>query len=184
MHIYTHLTPQWKGKTGLGVYADGMVEHDSQVGQLLAELKKLGIADNTIVVYTTDNGAELLLWPDGGMIPFHGEKNTTWDGGFRVPMLVKWPGHIKPGGTPDVIQSANGSLRARRRVRGLSSLACGQCVGIHACTGDRGAVPSEFQGIPAAREAGQLQPRSGPAEDAAAIKQLRNGGLEKWGAQT
>ncbi len=85
MHIYTHLTPQWKGKTGLGVYADGMIEHDSQVGQLLAELKKLGIADNTIVVYTTDNGAELLLWPDGGMMPFHGEKNTTWDGGFRVP---------------------------------------------------------------------------------------------------
>jgi arylsulfatase A-like enzyme len=104
MHIYTHLTPQWKGKTGLGVYADGMVEHDSQVGQLLAELKKLGIADNTIVVYTTDNRAELLLWPDGGMIPFHGEKNTTWDGGFRVPMMVKWPGHIKPGGTSnDVI---------------------------------------------------------------------------------
>jgi arylsulfatase len=105
MHIYTHLTPQWKGKTGLGVYADGMVEHDSQVGQLLAELKKLGIADNTIVVYTTDNGAELLLWPDGGMIPFHGEKNTTWDGGFRVPMLVKWPGHIQPGGTSNDIIS-------------------------------------------------------------------------------
>jgi len=105
MHIYTHLTPQWKGKTGLGVYADGMVEHDSQVGQLLAELKKLGIADNTIVVYTTDNGAELLLWPDGGMMPFHGEKNTTWDGGFRVPMLVKWPGHIQPGGTSNDIIS-------------------------------------------------------------------------------
>ena len=105
MHIYTHLTPRWKDKTGLGVYADGMVEHDSQVGQLLAELKKLGIADNTIVVYTTDNGAELLLWPDGGMIPFHGEKNTTWDGGFRVPMMVKWPGHIKPGGTSNDIIS-------------------------------------------------------------------------------
>ncbi len=104
MHIYTHLTPQWKGKTGLGVYADGMIEHDSQVG-LLAELKKLGIADNTIVVYTTDNGAELLLWPDGGMMPFHGEKNTTWDGGFRVPMLVKWPGHIQPGGTSNDIIS-------------------------------------------------------------------------------
>jgi arylsulfatase A-like enzyme len=105
MHIYTHLTPQWKGKTGLGVYADGMVEHDSQVGQLLAELKKLGIADNTIVIYATDNGAELLLWPDGGMIPFHGEKNTTWDGGFRVPMMVKWPGHIKPGSTSNDIIS-------------------------------------------------------------------------------
>jgi arylsulfatase len=96
MHIYTHLKPASKGKTGLGVEADGMVEHDGQVGQLLAELEKLGFANNTIVIYTTDNGAELLLWPDGGMTPFHGEKNTTWEGGFRVPMMVKWPGHIKP----------------------------------------------------------------------------------------
>ena len=105
MHIYTHLKPESKGKTGLGVYADGMVEHDSQVGQLLAELQKLGVANNTIVIYTTDNGAELLLWPDGGMTPFHGEKNTTWEGGFRVPMLVKWPGHIKPGSTSNDIIS-------------------------------------------------------------------------------
>ena len=105
MHIFTHLKPESKGKTRLGIYADGMVEHDGQVGQLLGELKKLGIADNTIVIYTTDNGAELLLWPDGGMIPFHGEKNTTWEGGFRVPMMVKWPGHIKPGGTSNEIIS-------------------------------------------------------------------------------
>jgi arylsulfatase len=97
MHIYTHLKPESKGKTGFGVYADGMVEHDGQVGELLGELQKLGIANNTIVIYTTDNGAELLLWPDGGATPFHGEKNTTWEGGFRVPMMVKWPGHIKPG---------------------------------------------------------------------------------------
>jgi arylsulfatase len=105
MHIFTHLKPESKGKTGLGVYADGMVEHDSQVGQWLAELNKLGVANNTIVMYTTDNGAELLLWPDGGMIPFHGEKNTTWDGGFRVPMMVRWPGHIKPGTTSSDIVS-------------------------------------------------------------------------------
>jgi arylsulfatase len=105
MHIWTHLKPGSKGKTGLGVYADGMVEHDSQVGQLHAELHKLGIADNTIVIYTTDNGAELLFWPDGGMTPFHGEKNTTWEGGFRVPMMVKWPGHIKPGTTSNDIIS-------------------------------------------------------------------------------
>jgi arylsulfatase A-like enzyme len=105
MHIYTHLKPESKGKTGLGVYADGMVEHDGQVGQLLAELQKLGIANNTIVIYTTDNGAELLLWPDGGATPFHGEKNTTWEGGFRVPMMVKWPGHIKPGSTSNDIIS-------------------------------------------------------------------------------
>ena len=105
MHIFTHLKPASKGKTGLGVYADGMVEHDGQVGELLTELKTLGIENNTIVIYTTDNGAEILLWPDGGMTPFHGEKNTTWEGGFRAPMMVKWPGHIKPGGTSNDIIS-------------------------------------------------------------------------------
>jgi arylsulfatase A-like enzyme len=97
MHIWTHLPPQWKGKTGLGVYPDGMVELDSHVGQLLKKLDDLGIADNTIVIFTTDNGAEVMTWPDGGTIPFRGEKNTTWEGGFRVPMLVRWPGHIQPG---------------------------------------------------------------------------------------
>ncbi len=97
MHIWTHLPPQWKGKTGLGVYPDGMVELDSIVGQLLKKLDDLGIANNTIVIFITDNGAEVMTWPDGGTIPFRGEKNTTWEGGFRVPMLVRWPGHIKPG---------------------------------------------------------------------------------------
>jgi arylsulfatase len=97
MHIWTHLPPQWKGKTGLGVYPDGMVELDSHVGQLLKKLDDLGISKNTIVIFTTDNGAEVMTWPDGGTIPFRGEKNTTWEGGFRVPMLVRWPGHIKPG---------------------------------------------------------------------------------------
>jgi len=97
MHIWTHLKPKSKGVTGQGIYADGMAEHDGMVGQLLDKLDKLGIADNTIVMYSTDNGAELMSWPDGGMIPFRGEKNTTWEGGFRVPMMVKWPGKIKPG---------------------------------------------------------------------------------------
>jgi arylsulfatase len=97
MHIWTHLKPESQGVTGQGIYADGMVEHDGMVGQLLDKLDELGIADNTIVMYSTDNGAELMSWPDGGMIPFRGEKNTTWEGGFRVPMMVKWPGKIKPG---------------------------------------------------------------------------------------
>lgn len=97
MHVWTHLKKSSKGKTGQGIYADGMVEHDGHVGQLLKKLDDLGITDNTIVMYSTDNGAELLSWPDGGMIPFAGEKNTTWEGGFRVPMMVKWPGKIKPG---------------------------------------------------------------------------------------
>ena len=97
MHIWTHLKPESKGKTGLGVYADGMVEHDGMVGQLLAKLKELGIEDNTIVMYSTDNGAEVFTWPDGGTTMFRNEKATQWEGGFRVPTALKWPGTIKPG---------------------------------------------------------------------------------------
>lgn len=97
MHVWTHLKDESVGVTGQGVAADGMVEHDGMVGQLLDELDELGISDNTIVMYSTDNGAEVMTWPDGGTIPFRGEKNTTWEGGFRVPMMVRWPGKIKPG---------------------------------------------------------------------------------------
>ena len=97
MHVWTHLKPESQGKTGIGLYPDGMVEHDGQVGRLLKKLDDLGIADNTIVIYSTDNGAETISWPDGGTTPFHGEKGTTWEGGFRVPMIAKWPGTIKPG---------------------------------------------------------------------------------------
>jgi arylsulfatase A-like enzyme len=97
MHIWTHLKDSSKGVTGQGIYADGMVEHDGQVGQLLDKLDELGIADNTIVMYSTDNGAEVMTWPDGGTTIFAGEKNTTWEGGFRVPAAVRWPARIKPG---------------------------------------------------------------------------------------
>jgi arylsulfatase A-like enzyme len=97
MHIFTHLKPESVGKTGKGLEADGMAEHDGHVGQLLKQLDDLGITENTIVLYTTDNGAELALWPDGGMTPFHGEKGTTWEGGMRIPMMVRWPGVVKPG---------------------------------------------------------------------------------------
>jgi arylsulfatase A-like enzyme len=97
MHIYTHLKPDSKGKTGLGLVADGMTELDGMVGQLLKKLDDLGIADNTIVVWTTDNGAEVFSWPDGGTTPFKGEKNTNWEGGYRVPCVMRWPGTIKPG---------------------------------------------------------------------------------------
>ena len=96
MHIYTHLKPESVGKTGLGVEADGMVEHDGMVGQLLKKLDDLGIADNTIVIYTTDNGAEAFSWPDGGTTPFRSEKNSNWEGGYRVPAVVRWPGAVKP----------------------------------------------------------------------------------------
>ena len=97
MHVFTHLKPDSVGKTGKGIHADGMVEHDGMVGQLLKQLDDLGIADNTIVLYTTDNGAEIAFWPDGAMTPFHGEKGTTWEGGMRIPMMVRWPGVVKPG---------------------------------------------------------------------------------------
>jgi arylsulfatase A-like enzyme len=97
MHIWTHLKPESQGKTGLGVYPDGMVEHDAQVGELLKKLDDLGIANNTIVMYSTDNGAEAMSWPDGGTTVFRGEKNTNWEGGYRVPTFIRWPGVIKPG---------------------------------------------------------------------------------------
>jgi arylsulfatase len=97
MHIFTHLKKESDGKTGQGIYADGMVEHDGHVGQLLAKLKELGLEENTIVMYSTDNGAETFTWPDGGTTMFRGEKNTNWEGGYRVPAMIKWPGVIKPG---------------------------------------------------------------------------------------
>ena len=97
MHIWTRLKPGAEGKTGLGIYPDGMVEHDAMVGQLLDKLKELGLEDNTIVMYSTDNGAEKFTWPDGGQSPFRGEKNTNWEGGYRVPTVIRWPGVIKPG---------------------------------------------------------------------------------------
>lgn len=97
MHIFTHLKKQSEGKTGLGTYPDGMVEHDGMVGQLLNKLKELGLEDNTIVMYSTDNGAEEFSWPDGGTTPFRGEKATNWEGGYRVPCAIRWPGVIKPG---------------------------------------------------------------------------------------
>ena len=97
MHIFTHLKKESKGKTGLGVYPDGMVEHDGHIGQLLDKLKELGLEENTIVMYSTDNGAEKMSWPDGGTSPFRGEKNENWEGGYRVPCAIRWPGVIKPG---------------------------------------------------------------------------------------
>ena len=97
MHFYTHLKPESKGKTGLGIYADGMVEHDGHVGELLDLLDDLKITDNTIVIYTADNGPHYNEWPDGGISPFRGEKNTNWEGGYRVPGMVRWPAKFKAG---------------------------------------------------------------------------------------
>jgi arylsulfatase A-like enzyme len=131
MHVNTHLKAESQGVTGLGVYPDGMVEHDGHVGQLLDKLDELGIADDTIVMYSTDNGAEVFTWPDGGSTPFRGEKDTNWEGGWRVPCMIRWPGHIKPGtiangifshqdmlptllavaGDPDVVEKAKKGMK-------------------------------------------------------------------------
>ena len=97
MHVWTHLKPESQDVTGQGLYADGMTEHDGHVGQLLKKLDDLGITDNTIVMYSTDNGAELAFWPDGGYTPYRSEKNSNWEGGYRVPMMVRWPSRIKGG---------------------------------------------------------------------------------------
>lgn len=97
MHVFTHLKEESKGKTGLGVYADGMVEHDGHVGQILDKLEELGLDENTIVMWSTDNGAECFTWPDGGTTPFRSEKNSNWEGAYRVPCVMRWPGKIKPG---------------------------------------------------------------------------------------
>lgn len=105
MHVWTHLQDKYKDKTGLGVYADGMVELDEIVGELTNTLDELGIEENTMVIFGTDNGAEIIFWPDGGMTPFRGEKATTWEGGFRAPCMVKWPAQIKPGQVSNAIMS-------------------------------------------------------------------------------
>ena len=98
MHIFTHVRPEYEGKAGLGkgyFYADGMWEMDQNVGKLLKLLDDLGIANDTIVLFTTDNGPNAFTWPDAATTPFRSEKDSNWEGAFRVPAMVRWPGHIK-----------------------------------------------------------------------------------------
>ena len=106
VHVWTNLADKWKDSSKQGLYMDGMTELDSYVGQILDTLDSTGLKDNTIVIVTTDNGAESMTWPDGGITPFHGEKGTTWDGGMRVPLLVRWPGVIPAGIVVNDIMSA------------------------------------------------------------------------------
>ena len=109
MHLRTHVRPEHRGryKHGDSEYIDGMIEHDDTVGTLLKALDDMGIANDTIVVYSTDNGPHMNTWPDGAMTPFRSEKNTNWEGAFRVPCLVRWPGHIKPGTVTNELMSHN-----------------------------------------------------------------------------
>ncbi|WP_409417799.1 arylsulfatase [Flavobacterium sp. PS2] len=109
MHLRTHVRPEHRGKYthGDSEYNDGMIEHDMTVGELLKALDDLGIADNTIVMYSTDNGPHMNSWPDAAMTPFRSEKNTNWEGAFRVPCMIRWPGVIKPGTVSNEIVSHN-----------------------------------------------------------------------------
>jgi arylsulfatase A-like enzyme len=109
MHLRTHVRPSMRGQSGMpdNEYADGMIEHDGDVGKLLKTLDDLGIANDTIVVYTTDNGPHMNSWPDAAMTPFRSEKDTNWEGAFRVPAMVRWPGHIKPGSISNDIFSGH-----------------------------------------------------------------------------
>jgi arylsulfatase len=99
MHFRTHVKDEHRGLSGQGEYNDGMVEHDMHIGMVLDKLDELGIADDTIVVYTTDNGPHYNAWPDGAITPFRSEKNSNWEGAYRVPCFVRWPGHYQSGVT-------------------------------------------------------------------------------------
>jgi arylsulfatase A-like enzyme len=109
MHLRTHVRAEHRGRYthGDSEYVDGMIEHDETIGSILKALDDLGIAENTIVLYTSDNGPHMNTWPDGAMTPFRSEKNTNWEGAFRVPCLVRWPGHIKPGTVTNELMSHN-----------------------------------------------------------------------------
>ena len=108
MHFRTHVRDSHRGPPGLTArteYADGMIEHDATIGTILKAVDDLGITNDTIVIYTTDNGPHQNSWPDAGTTPFRSEKNTNWEGAFRVPCLMRWPGHIKPGSISNDIVS-------------------------------------------------------------------------------
>ena len=105
MHFRTHVKAEYRGISGQDEYADGMVEHDMHVGGLLDLLDELDIAENTIVQYGTDNGPHKNTWPDAGVNPFRGEKNSNWEGGWRTPAMVRWPNHIEAGSVSNEIFS-------------------------------------------------------------------------------
>lgn len=128
IHIWSHPNPKYvqmavnEGRAEEDVVRAKMLEHDELVGALLKKLEELGVAANTIVIYTTDNGNELLFWPDGGYAPFRGEKGTTWEGGLRVPCLIRWPGQIPPGTDANGIQSHEDLFVTLAAAAGLPNL--------------------------------------------------------------
>jgi len=142
MHFRTHVKEELRGISGQDEYSDGMVEHDMHIGQFLDLLDELGIADNTIVHYSTDNGPHYNTWPDAAATPFRGEKNTNWEGGWRVPAMVRWPGVVKPGSVsngivhhmdwlPTFVAAAGKSDIKEDLLDGYSSSALGRNYRIH-----------------------------------------------------
>ena len=128
IHIWSHPNPKYvqmavdEGRAEEDVVRAKMLEHDEQIGTILKKLKDLGVEDNTIVIYSTDNGNEFMYWPDGGYAPFRGEKGTTWEGGLRVPCLIKWPGHIPAGREANGIQSHEDLFVTLAAAAGLPNL--------------------------------------------------------------
>ena len=139
-----------------------MVEHDGHVGQVLNKLMELGLDDNTIVMYSTDNGAEKFTWPDGGQSPFRGEKNTNWEGGYRVPCLLRWPGVVKPGTEVNDVMSHEDWLPTFMAAAAIRGAIDGRDHGNRAA--DDGAVAGVARiipaGAPAAPSTGVLHPRA------------------------
>jgi len=125
MHFRTHVKPASKGRAGRwqSDYHDTMLDHDDLVGELLEKLDTLGLADDTIVLYSTDNGPHMNSWPDSGMTPFRGEKNTNWEGAYRVPAMVRWPGHIEPGQVKNDMMSHNDWFPTLLAAAGVSEIA-------------------------------------------------------------
>ena len=120
MHVWTFLSPKYastmNNETNFGLEEAGMKQLDDVVGSLMQHLEDIGEADNTVVVFTTDNGAEVFTWPDGGMTPFKGTKGTAYEGGFRAPCIIRWPDKVKPGSVQNGIFSALDYARWVRKV--------------------------------------------------------------------
>jgi arylsulfatase A-like enzyme len=144
MHVYTHVRDSMKGRSGMpgNDYADGMLEHDEDVGKLLTTLDDLGIAGTTIVIYTTDNGPNQFSWPDAATTPFRSEKDTNWEGAFRVPAMVRWPGKIQAGAIsnemfsgldwfPTLLAAAGDTSVKDRLLKGWSPAAGGPAFKVH-----------------------------------------------------
>ena len=125
MHFRTHAKPESKGQSGRwqSEYHDTMIDHDRLVGELLGLVDELGVSENTIVIYSTDSGPHMNSWPDAGMTPFRGEKNSNWEGAYRVPAVVRWPGRIKPGDVFNGIVSHNDWFPTLLAAAGVTDIA-------------------------------------------------------------